>query len=49
MIARLKLFLRRRKVARLQDEITRVRALRMLAQQHEFALRGKLAIAEASL
>lgn len=49
MIARLKSFLRRRKVARISDEIARVRAIRMDMTQKEFALRGKLAVAEASL
>lgn len=48
MIARLKAYLRRRHIARLEAELARVRALRMSMTQQEFALRGKLAVLEAS-
>lgn len=49
MIAAFNRYLRRRRVARLEAEIARVRALRMSMTQQEFALRGKLAVAQASV
>lgn len=49
MIAAIKRFLRRRKVARLQDELTWLRLARWELTQQEFAVRGKLAVAEALL
>lgn len=49
MIARLKRYLRRRRLARIEAELARLRALRMSTTQQEFALRGKLAILQASL
>lgn len=48
MIARLKTYLRRRRIERLAAELARVRALRLSMLQQEFALRGKLAVIEAS-
>lgn len=48
MIARLKSYLRRRRLARLEAELARVRALRLSMTQQEFALRGKLAVLQAS-
>lgn len=49
MIARLKAYLRRRRLAHLAAELARVRALRMSMMQQEFALRGKLAVLESRL
>lgn len=49
MIARIKAFLRRRKCAKLRDELVYIRASRVLSVQHEFKIRAELAIAEAAL
>jgi hypothetical protein len=48
VIARLKTYLRRRKAARIQNKIKALRQLRMSITQREFALRGELAVLEAS-
>ena len=48
MIANIKRYLRRRRVAQLNDELTWLRVARMELTQREFALRGKLAVLEAS-
>lgn len=48
MRAALTRYLRRRRVAQLNDELARVRAVRLSMTQQEFALRGKLAVLEAS-
>lgn len=49
MIAALKQFLRRRRRAALEDEITRLRALRISLQQREMELRGRLAVLGGSV
>jgi hypothetical protein len=49
MIASFQRYLRRRRLARLEAELARVRAVRMSMTQQEFALRGKLAILQASI
>ncbi|MGZ3184394.1 MAG: hypothetical protein ACXU8N_18310 [Telluria sp.] len=48
MLAKLKTYLRRRRIALLEAELKRVRAVRMSMTQQEFALRGKLAVLEGS-
>lgn len=48
MLDRLKTYLRRRQLARIEDEIKALRQLRMSITQREFALRGELAVLEAS-
>jgi hypothetical protein len=48
MIARLKAYLRQRRIALLAAELARVRALRVSMTRQEFALRDKLDRAEAA-
>lgn len=49
MSAALTRYLRRRKMARIEAKLQRVRQQRLVNTAREFALRGQLAIAEASL
>lgn len=49
MYEKLKAYLRRRRIAHVEAEIKRVRALRMSMTQQEFDLRGELAVLEAGL
>lgn len=48
MIERIRSFFRRRARANLEDELVRLRALRLSLTQQEFVLRGKLAVLEAT-
>lgn len=49
MFAKLKEYLRRRRIAQIRAEIQRVKALRMSMTQREFNLRGQLATLESGL